>query len=109
MAEPTLQQIFGANATQTATTITITKADLPRLTPSSTNTPESLLTGILLKAQDGLPQSTFDTDIDQSIYIALGYPGFVFRGTDNDSYRVDQLTVNLAKPDTAATIDPDDY
>ncbi|MCC5626184.1 hypothetical protein, partial [Nostoc sp. CHAB 5715] len=76
MAEPTLAQVFGANATQTATTITITKADLPRLTPSSTNTAESLLTAILLKAQDGLPQSTFDTNLDQSIYIALGFPGF---------------------------------
>lgn len=109
MSEPTLQQIFGASATQSATTITITKADLPRLTASSTNTPESLLTAILLKAQDGLPQSTFDTNLDQSIYIALGFPGFAFRGTNNDSYRVDQITVNLAKPDTSATIDPDDY
>ncbi|MCC5619254.1 hypothetical protein LC605_30120 [Nostoc sp. CHAB 5836] len=109
MPEPTLQQVFGANATQTATTITITKADLPGLTPSSTNRAESLLTAILLKAQDGLPQSTFDTNIDQSIYIVSGFPGFAFRGANNDSYRVDQLTVNLAKPDTSATIDPDDY
>jgi hypothetical protein len=109
MSEPTLQQIFGANATQDATTITITKADLPGLTASSTNRAESLLTAILLKAQNGLPQSTFDTNIDQSIYVASGFPGFAFRGTNNDSYRVDQLTINLAKADTSGTIDPDDY
>ncbi|MBN3924001.1 hypothetical protein [Nostoc sp. NMS4] len=109
MAEPTLTDVFGASATQTATTITITKADLSGLTPTSNNTPESLLTAIVLKAKTGLDKTTFDTNLDQSIYIDLGFPGFVFRGTNNDSYRVDQLTVNLAKPDTQSTIDPDDY
>lgn len=109
MAEPTLSSVFGANATQTATTITIDKADLPGLTAAANNTAESLLTGLLLRAQLGLTQVGFDADIDQSIYIASGFPSFTFRGINNDSYRVDQLTVNLAKPDTAGTIDPDDY
>ncbi|MEH1940096.1 MAG: hypothetical protein V7L01_07755 [Nostoc sp.] len=109
MSEPTLAQVFGSNATQDATTITIYKADLPRLTPQTVNTPESLLTGIIVKAQSGLPKSTFDSNIDQSIYVEPGYPGFAFRGTDNTSYRVDNLVVNLAKIDTASTIDPDDY
>jgi hypothetical protein len=109
MPEPTLQQVFGAGATQTATTITIAKADLPRLTPLAENTAESLFAGILLKAQEGLPQTTFDTNIDQSIYIAAGFPGFAIRGANNESYRVDSLTVSLAKVDTSAIIDPDAY
>ncbi|MEH2437372.1 MAG: hypothetical protein V7K25_24580 [Nostoc sp.] len=109
MAEPTLQQIFGANATQTSTTITITKADLPRLTPSATNTAESLLTGILLKAEEPLSQANFDSNLDQSIYISDGFPSFTNRGANNDKYRVDQLTINLAKLDTSSAIDPDDY
>lgn len=109
MPEPSLAAVFGAGASQTATTITILKADLPGLTASANNTPESLLAGILLKAQAGLPKTGFDADINQSIYIDIGYPTFTFRGTNNDSYRVDQLTVNLAKPDTASTIDPDNY
>lgn len=109
MAEPTLVQVFGASATQTATTITITKSDLPGLTASATNTAESLLTGILLQAKVGLTKATFDTNLDQSLYIESGFPGFVFRGTNNDSYRNDSLTINLTKIDTAATIDPDNY
>ncbi|MEH2415410.1 hypothetical protein [Nostoc sp.] len=109
MAEPTLQEIFGASATQTSTTLTILKSDLTRLTPSATNTAESLLTGILLKAEATLPQSSFDTNINQSIYVSPGFSSFASRGTDNTSYRVDQLTINLAKLDTGSVIDPDDY
>ena len=109
MAEPTLQELLGANATQNATTITITKADLPTLTPSANNTPESLLTAILLKSKETLTKTTFDTNTDQSLYIDTGYPSFTTRGTNGDSYRVDQFVVNLAKRDTAAIIDADDY
>lgn len=109
MAEPTLTEIFGAGATQDADTITIVKADLPRLTPAAFNRAESLLTGIVLKAQSGLSKTGFDNNLDQSIYIDQGYPSFTFRGTNNDSYRVDQLTINLSKPDTNAEIDPNNY
>lgn len=109
MAEPTLSEVFGAGATQTSTTITILKADLLGLTASANNKAEGLLVGIILKAQAALTQTAFDADIDRSIYIASGFPTFAFRGTNNDQYRVDQLTVNLSKIDTAVTIDPDDY
>lgn len=109
MAEPTLQTVFGAGATQDATTITIIKANLPRLTPTATNTAESLLTGILLQAQNGLTKTTFDANIDQSLYIEIGFPSFLFRGANNDSYRNDPLTINLVKADTSETIDPDNY
>lgn len=109
MAEPTLQEVFGSGATQDATTITILKSDLPGLTATSDNTAESLLVGILLKNLAGLSQTNFDTNLDQSIYVATGFPNFAFRGPDNSQYRVDQLTVNFAKFDTGGVIDPDDY
>ncbi|MBD2692640.1 hypothetical protein [Anabaena catenula] len=109
MAVPTIAEVFGSGASQTATTITIAKADLPGLTASSSNTAESLLVGIILAAQAFLTQAAFGANIDQSTYIESGFPSFTNRGTNNDSYRVDQLTISLAKLDSGATLDPDDY
>ncbi len=109
MAEPTLVEVFGTGATQDATTITIQKSSLPRLTPSATNKAEALLIGIVLQAQSSLSQTNFDSNIDQSIYFSAGFPGFTNRGTDNTQYRVDQVTINLAKVDTGSIIDPGDY
>ncbi|MFK0729991.1 MAG: hypothetical protein ACFKPT_25105 [Gloeotrichia echinulata GP01] len=50
----TLQQFFGENASQTATTLTISKVDLTAvgLTPTAANTAESLLTALILKLMD---------------------------------------------------------
>ncbi|MBD2204943.1 hypothetical protein H6G33_04210 [Calothrix sp. FACHB-1219] len=107
MAEPTLTQIFGTGATQDATTLTILKSDLTGLTASGSNTAESLLAAINLKAQSYLSQSNFDSNTDQSIYISNGFSSFTTRGTD--AYRVDQITLNLAKLDTGSTLDPDSY
>lgn len=107
--EPLLTSVFGAGATQNVNTITIAKADLTNLTASANNTAESLLVAIVQKAQAGLAKTNFDTNLDQSVYIELGFPNFAFRGINNDPYRVDSFTINLAKPDTNAAIDPDDY
>ncbi|MBD2489432.1 hypothetical protein [Aulosira sp. FACHB-615] len=109
MAEPTLQEVFGANAIQDANTITIYKSDLPGLTPQENNTAESLLTGINVKAKQALTQSNFDENLDQSVFIERGFSNFTFRGPNQDSYRVDVLTINLAKPDDSDEIDPDNY
>ena len=109
MAKLTLIEMFGSGATQDATSLTIQKSDLPRLTASASNTAESLLIAILLKAETPLTQTNFDTNIDQSIYISDGFPSFTNRGTNNDQYRLDQKTINFAKLDTGSIIDPDDY
>jgi hypothetical protein len=109
MAEPTLTEVFGAGATQTATTITILKSDLTGLTASATNRADALLAAILLKSQTFLTKTAFDADVDKSIYFSTGFASFVTRGTSNTSYRVDQMTVNLAKIDTGATLSPNDY
>ncbi|WP_414530874.1 hypothetical protein [Nodularia chucula] len=109
MSEPTITQVLGAGASQTATTITIAKADLPGLTPAANNTAESLVVGIALKVQAGLPQSGLETNLDQSLYVEKGFTSFITRGENNDEYRVDQLVLNMIKPDTGTIIDPDDY
>jgi len=112
MAEPTLQAVFGAGATQTSTTITITKADLTSvgLTASATNTAESLLAAIVLKAQTALTQSAFDTNIDQSITILPGFNSIVQRPSstgETTEYRQFQYNFNAHKLDSQA-LDPDD-
>ncbi|WP_369750732.1 hypothetical protein [Anabaena sp. PCC 7108] len=82
---------------------------MPGLTPSANNSAESLLAAIALKGQAGLTQVTFDTNIDQSLYLENGFSSFTTRGEAGVSYRVDQVTINLAKVDSGATLDPDDY
>jgi hypothetical protein len=111
MTEPTLIQIFGTDATQDANTVTIQKSALATvgLTASANNKAESILAAILLLARINLNQSNFDTDIDYSIVIESGFSSFIARGTNNTPYRVDQLTVNLAKPDSSSILDPNDY
>lgn len=113
MAEPTIQEIFGSGASQTATAITIDKADLSAvgLTAGSDNTAESLLSAVLLLAKGALTQTSFDSNSDQSITIEPGFDSIIQRddGAGNFiNYRQNQITVNLYKPDSDG-IDPDDY
>lgn len=57
-----LIQIFGENATQSTTTLTINKADLPKLTPSLSNRAEQLLIAICLKALENFAGELTDPD-----------------------------------------------
>jgi hypothetical protein len=109
MAEPTLQEIFGASATQTATTLTITKADLAStgLTASGTNTGESLLGAILALGSTTLTDANFQTNLDQSVTIARQSDTITYRG--QDTYTQKPWTVNFNKIAPAPTFDPDDY
>jgi hypothetical protein len=108
MTEPTLQQVFGASATQDATTLTITKADLTGLTASSTNRAEALLAAILIKAKSYLTSDNQTSNADQSITIADGFvPSYTVR--DSIQYRQDDITVSLQKPAGSLALDPDDY
>lgn len=109
MPKHTLTEVFGANATQTAESITIQKADLTTLTANANNDGSTILSAILIKAQAIMSQTAYDADSDKSIYLADGFSSFTTRGANNDPYRVDQIVVNLAKPDTGSTLDADDY
>lgn len=112
MAEPTLTAVFGAGASQTASTITIDKADLviTGLTASSSNTAESLLAAIALKAKIALTSAGYESNSNQSITIEPGFDSITQRVIDNTTYnyRLNQLTLNFYQVDAGA-IDPDNY
>ena len=110
MAELTLQQIFGNGATQTASTLTISKADMATtgLTANANNKAESLLVAILLLAKQQLTSDNLQNNADQSISVEESqYPSLTIK--NNQTYRQTTLSVNLQKLDTTTTINPDDY
>ncbi|MEH2309336.1 hypothetical protein [Nostoc sp.] len=111
MAEPTLVEVFGANATQTSTDLVIKKSDLVSvgLTPSASNTAESLLLAIILKFKVTLTDTTRDTNIDQSVAVTDGFsPSVTTR--NNAIYLRNTISVEVDKLLAGAdVIDPDDY
>ncbi|MBO1058456.1 MAG: hypothetical protein HEQ27_18860 [Dolichospermum sp. JUN01] len=118
MPEKTIAQIFGTGASRLASGATTSSGGLfipdsaltsAGLATPSTATAEGHLAAIVLQARTVLTQTAFDTDTDQSIYVSSGFSSFTTRGTNNDAYRVDQLTFNLAKIDSGSTLDPDNY
>jgi hypothetical protein len=110
MAEPLLTDIFGAGATQTATTITILKADLA-MTASSTNRAETLFAAINKKAATYLTSTNFAANADQSISIAPGFDSIVYRTFNSvqSPYLQTQLTLSFVKAQASAGVTPDDY
>ena len=118
MAEPTITQIFGTGATRLTNGATTPSSGLfipdsvlqaaGLATPSTANA-EGHFVAIALNAKTYLTQVNFDANIDQSLVIADGFSSFTVRGTNNTSYRQDQLTIYLSKIDAGATLDPDNY
>jgi hypothetical protein len=109
MAEPTLQEVFGAAAVQDANTLTISKADLAAtgLTPSANNKAESLLVALIQLARVQLTPTNQETNADQSITLEDSFDSIVSR--NNQNYRQKTISLNLQKLDTANTINPNDY
>jgi hypothetical protein len=110
MAEPTLQEIFGAGATQDATSITILKSDLP-MTSAAVNRGEQCFAAIVKKASSTLSTTDFATNGDRSISIAPGYDSLIYRtiGTVQETLLQTQLNINFAKVQATAGVTPDDY
>ncbi len=112
MAKPSLQQVFGTNAVQTSTTLTISKADLSSvgLTPTASNTAESLFAAILFLAKNSLTIANQDINPEQSISVAdqdFDFQSLVSR--NNQTYRQTTYTARLQKLDINTTPDPDDF
>ncbi|MEJ1932389.1 hypothetical protein WDZ92_19305 [Nostoc sp. NIES-2111] len=110
--EPTLEQVFGAGTTQDATSITIPKSNLPGLTASSSNSAESLLTGILKRTSVNLTETNRDSNINQSVIVDLSAtPSFTTRtnGNTTETYIRNTISVELDKAYGTVEIDPDDY
>jgi hypothetical protein len=111
MAEPTLVEVFGAGATQTATTVTIQKSSLTGLTASATNNAEGIFAAIVKQASGVLTSTNYGTNPDQSITIAPGFDSISYRTINNvqTPYLQSQITVNFSKPQSSAGITPDSY
>lgn len=110
MAEPTLIDVFGAGASQTATTVTIAKADLD-ITASASNKAEGLLAAVVKKAQTALTATAYDTNPDQNIKIEDGFPSIGYR-TENGvsvSYLQTPVSVVFTKSQSNPGITPNDY
>jgi hypothetical protein len=109
VTKPTLIQVFGANATQTATDLVIKKADLVAigLTPSATNSAESLLMAIALNSKTTLSTTNRTSNPDQSLAIEEGYAQIANRGTNQ--YYQSSFNLTAQKINNTPAIDPDDY
>jgi len=110
MAEPTLAQVFGANAVQTANTLTISKADLTAaigLTASADNTAESLLAAVIEAASKYLTDTNQQANPDQSIAFFSGSDSLITRGAN--TYRRKTRTIDFDKVDSGASFSPNDY
>ncbi|AKG24548.1 hypothetical protein [Calothrix sp. 336/3] len=110
MPEPTLVQVFGVNATQTSTTLTISKSDLATvgLTASANNTAESLLVALVKLWNGYLTEANQETNVDIQVTVEPSqFPSIVFRNEQN--YRQNTYNINIQKIDSGTTIDPDDY
>lgn len=109
MAEPSLIQVFGANATQTATQLVISKADLAEvgLTALATNTAESLFTALFLKSSRYLNTISQTTNPDIQVTIADSFQNIVTRNEQN--YRQRVFNANFEELLPTDVLDPDNY
>jgi hypothetical protein len=109
MAEPTLQQVFGANATQDSSYLTIYKSDLTGLVPSSDNTAESLLVALVLQAMTELSPTKQETNVDIQVTLEKSFGGDSIVTRNNQSYRQYSYDLKLQKLDTSTTVNPSDF
>ena len=110
VAEPTLQDIFGAGATQTATTITILKSNLA-MAATATNRGDQIFAAVMKRAAENLTAASFTADPDRSINVAAGFDSLIYRTVNNvqTPFLQNQLTINFLKLQSSAGITPDDY
>lgn len=106
MPKPTLQQIFGTNATVTSNELTIKFSDFSSVgwdTAAGTTDAEKWFTAILIKAREF---SEANTDQIPNLNIQEPFPGLVMR--NNALKREYSYSVQVYVPDSSATApDPD--
>lgn len=117
MAELTLQNVLGASATQSDTSITITKSEIAALalaagfvyTPTANDGAEKLFAAILFAASQNLNATNRAVDYtNRNIEIAApNYPTIVSQA--NSNWQRDSWTVNLFKPFTYQALSANDY
>jgi hypothetical protein len=109
MTEPTLQQVFGTNATQDATTITLTKADLVGLTASASNTAESIIAAIVLTAADNLTEENRAADTSGDRQCVIVDAGDQLFNDGVSDFQIRSFAFQFFKAYSLTSFDPDDY
>jgi hypothetical protein len=109
MPEPTLSDVFGANASQTATTLIIDKGDLAPagLTASATNTAESIFAAVIKRMLSNLTVENQLLNPDQSVSLQIANPT-IYQSPHGDRYR-QTILVSFDSPHTDPGLVPDDY
>lgn len=109
MPEPTIQEIFGIDATQDGNQLVISKANLAEkgLTVADENSAESMFTAMILLAKDYLNELTKENDPDIQVQIEKEQDSLIRR--DDKQYLISTFTISLEKEQEESTIDPDDY
>jgi hypothetical protein len=117
MAELSLQNVFGASATQSATTFTVTKAEMAALvtaagftyTPTANDGAEKLFSALLFAASANLNSTQRAIDlVGRNIeIIAPSYPTIV--SSSGVNYQRDGWTVNLYLPYTYSPLSANNY
>jgi hypothetical protein len=110
MAKATLQEIFGINATQNSTALTLTKADFNSVglnDLSSDDSAESLLLAIILRAKDKLTETFRDTNNDELLAFVNGFDSLSER--NNNQYLRKQIILEIDLLLANSTIDPDNF
>lgn len=110
MAEPTLQQVFGAGATQDANTLTISKSALTAkgLQANGENSAEALLVAIVMLANDALSETSRATDLENRT-VTVVYSGQDLISQGGKTFQRDAFSVLLYKETQYAAINPNDY
>jgi hypothetical protein len=108
--EPTLQDIFGVGATQTATDIIIKKADLA-LTTAAVNRGEQVFAAIAKLAASTLTAANYTNNTNQSISIVTGFEQIIYRTINGNqtAYLQSPLNINFTKVHIIEGLTPDDY
>ena len=112
MAEKTLQEVFGAGATQSSTSITILKADLANLVATSNNNADSLSVGLLNRFVSAYPATARQADKAVSLNANLSPIPSVegdFSVTPNVAYTVSNYQIGVYKLFPSSTPSPNDY
>ena len=126
MAILTLQQIFGASASETSDSIVISKSDLstnaPGYSPTTANDAQSSLAALIIQAynlgldanhRDGSSTLNITANPNQKIAFTLAsYPTYVSRANAAGTFITDArstFTVDLDTPFSNANINPNNY
>ena len=110
MAELTLQEIFGADAIQDSTTVTLFKSDFPDMTALTSNAGESILVALLNKLVIVLTATARNANPDQSVVVAMAPNPQVtgnFGVPPGNTFMTYSFTAQVFTPHTVAPPDPD--